>query len=105
MSHSVAFSPEAVTQLDDLEDYISDASSPLVAAHFIDNVISYCESLSLFPLRGTCRDDLLPTLRITHFRHTTVIAFTVDSQTKAVSILGVFYGGKNYAAFIENDGH
>ena len=72
MSHSVAFSPEAVTQLDDLEDYISDASSPVVAARF---------------------------------RHTTVIAFTVDSQTKAVSILGVFYGGKNYAAFIENDGH
>lgn len=94
-----------MAQLDALEDYISDAGSPLVAARFIDNVINYCENLSLFPLRGTRRDDLLPTLRITHYRHTTVIAFMVDSQAEAVSILGVFYGGQNYAALIQDEGH
>ncbi|NVZ19448.1 type II toxin-antitoxin system RelE/ParE family toxin [Pseudomonas costantinii] len=102
MSHSVAFSPEALAQLDALEDYIRDTGSPLVAARFIDNLVSYCESLSLFPLRGTRRDDLLPTLRITHYRHTTVIAFMAGPETETVSILGGVYGGQNYAALLQN---
>ncbi len=98
MSRSVAFSPEALVQLDALEDYISDAGSSRVAARFIDNIISYCESLALFPLRGICRDDLLAGLRITHYRHTTVIAFRVAPDNDTVSILGVFYGGQDYTA-------
>lgn len=104
MSHSVAFSPEALAQLDALEDYISDTGSPRVAARFIDNIISYCESLCVFPLRGIRRDDLLPTLRITHFRHTTTIAFMVGHDAETVSILGVFYGGRDYAALLQIDG-
>ena len=52
MSYTVAFSPEALAQLDALEDYISDAGSPVVAARFIDNLIRYCENLCLFPSRG-----------------------------------------------------
>lgn len=104
MSYTVVFSPEAVAQLDALEDYVSDAASPSSAARFIDNVIGYCESLCLFPLRGTCRDDLLPDLRITHYRRTTVIAFMVGPDTETVSILGVFYGGKDYAAMLQDEG-
>lgn len=103
MSYSVAFSPEALVQLDALEDYISTNRDPLIAARFVDNIISYCESLCVFPLRGTRRDELLPHLRTTHFRQTTVIAFTVDSQAQAVSILGVFYGGQDYTALLQND--
>ncbi|MFL1552931.1 type II toxin-antitoxin system RelE/ParE family toxin [Pseudomonas sp. ArH3a] len=104
MSHSVAFSPEALAQLDALEHYISDTGSPRVAARFIDNIISYCESLCVFPLRGIRRDDLLPTLRITQYRHTTTIAFMVAADTKTVSILGLYYGERNYAALLQNDG-
>ncbi|XVJ46249.1 type II toxin-antitoxin system RelE/ParE family toxin [Pseudomonas sp. UBT] len=104
MSHSVAFAPEALAQLDALEDYISDTESPVVAARFVDNLISYCESLCVLPLRGTRRDDLLPTLRITHYRHTTAIAFRVAADTHAVSILGVFYGGQDYAARFQSHG-
>lgn len=86
MSYTVVFSPEALAQLDALEGYVSDAASPSTAARCIDNLIGYCESLSLLPLRGTCRDDLLPELRITHYRRTTVIAFMVgpDSETVVV---------------------
>ncbi|WP_439862905.1 type II toxin-antitoxin system RelE/ParE family toxin [Pseudomonas antarctica] len=104
MSYSVAFSPEALAQLDALEGYISDTASPGVAARFVDSIISYCESLSLFPLRGTRRDDLLPTLRITHYRRTTSIAFMADPITETVWVVGVFYGGQNYAAFLHNEG-
>ena len=98
MSYTVAFAPEALAQLDALEDYISKTEAPDVAARFIDNIISYCESLALFPLRGICRDDLLAGLRITHYRHTTVIAFRVAPDNDTVSILGVFYGGQDYTA-------
>ena len=58
----------------------------------------------MFPLRGKCRNDLLPALRITHYRHTTAIAFSVAAETEAVSILGVFYGGQDYAAQFQNHG-
>ncbi|KAF2406290.1 Plasmid stabilization system protein ParE [Pseudomonas antarctica] len=104
MSHSVAFSPEALVQLEALEDCISDTASPRVAARFIDNIISHCESLCVFPLRGSHRDELLPTLRITHYQHTTTIAFMVAADTQTVSILGGYYGGRNYAALLQNDG-
>lgn len=104
MSYSIAFTPEALAQLDALEGYISETGSPRVAAYFIDNLISYCESLCVLPLRGTRRDDLLPTLRITHYRHTTAISFMVAPATKAVSILGMFYGGQDYAAVLQEHG-
>ena len=104
MSYAVAFSPEALAQLDALEDYISDAGSPVVDARFIDNLIRYCENLCLFPLRGTRRDDLLSHLRFTHYRRTTVIAFMVDSDNETVSILGLFYGGQDYTAWLQSDG-
>ncbi|OIN44147.1 plasmid stabilization protein [Pseudomonas azotoformans] len=104
MKCSVTFSPEALTQLDALEDYISDAGSPLVAARFVDNLVTCCENLTLFPLRGTRRDDVLPGLRITHYRHSTVIAFRVDARARRVSILGVFYGGQDYAVLSQQEG-
>ncbi|MBD8558779.1 type II toxin-antitoxin system RelE/ParE family toxin [Pseudomonas lactis] len=100
MSYSVVFSPEVLAQLDALEDYISDVGSPPVAARFIDNLVSYCESLALFPLRGVRRDDLLKDLRITHYRRSTIIAFRVRPDFKTVSIVGMFYGGQDYTAWL-----
>jgi toxin ParE1/3/4 len=64
-------------------------------------VLDTCESLQTFPLRGTCCDDIRPGLRITHHRKRTVIAFTVDGGR--VAILGVFYGGQDYAIALHED--
>jgi toxin ParE1/3/4 len=44
------------------------------------------------------RDDILPGLRITHFRKKTVIAFLVLKNR--VEILGIFHGGRDYAAIL-----
>lgn len=96
----MVFAPQALAHLDALEDFISNAASAAVAARFVDRLISHCESFSLFPLRGTRRDDLLTDLRITHYRHSTIIAFTVNTADKTVSILGVFYGGQSYAGLL-----
>lgn len=103
MSYSVAFSPEALAQLDALEDYIGTHANPQTAERFVDALINFCESLVVFPLRGTRREDLLPNLRTTHFRHSTTIAFRVHTPSRTVMILGVFYGGQDYATLLQRE--
>ena len=93
-SFGVKFAPEALEQLDNLEQYIAEAASSTVAAGYIDAIVSYCESLQSFPNRGTQRDDIRPGLRITNYRGRTVIAFAVEEDQPY--IIGVFYGGQDY---------
>ncbi len=102
MSYIVRFSPLALAQIDAIEDYITPAGSPAAAIRHADGIVSYCESLATFPLRGTTRDDVVPGLRITNYRHSTVIAFTVDGSDQTVSILGVFYGGQDFETALTN---
>lgn len=77
MSYAVVFSPEAEEQLAELYRYIAAAASPDVAARYTEAIVTYCESLRTFPLRGTMRDDVRPGLRITNYRKRAVIAFDV----------------------------
>ena len=58
-------------------------------------MIETCESLGILPLRGVSREDIRPSLRVTHHRGRTVIAYAVDSDSRTVSILGVLYGGQD----------
>ena len=102
MTHyRVVFSPESEEQLAKLEGYIAAAASPTIAANYTDAIITYCESLCTFPLRGTKRDDIRPGLRITNYRGRTAIAFEVSGNT--VSIIGVFYGGQDYEARLRSE--
>lgn len=43
----------------------------------VDAIRGFVKSLSRFPHRGTCREDLLPGLRVVPFGKRTAIAFTV----------------------------
>ncbi len=101
MSHRVVFSPEALEQLPELYRYIAQAASPSVALAYTEAIVSYCESLNLFPLRGTRRDDVRPGLRLTNYKKRTVIAFDVDSEV--VSIIGIFYGGQDHESLLRGD--
>ena len=101
MKSRVVFSPQALEQLTELYRYIAEAASPDVAARYTESIVSYCESLRTFPLRGTSRDDVRPGLRITHDKKRTVIAFAVE--TESVSIIGIFYGGQDYEAVLRDD--
>lgn len=100
MSYAVLFAPEALDQLDAIEDYIAHAGSPSVAARYVDAIVAYCESLTTFPQRGIRRDDLMSGLRITHYRGNTVVAFMVDTKARTVSVVGVFHGGQDYEAIL-----
>jgi plasmid stabilization system protein ParE len=52
--------------------------------------------LQTFRARGVARHNLLPGLRVTHFRKRAIIAYMLDPE--GVSIVGVFYGGQDYEA-------
>jgi len=101
VSWRVVFSPEALDRLDAIEQYIAEASSPVTAVRYVDAVVAYCDSLTLFPQRGTSRDDLLPGLRITNYHGSAVVAFVVNEAAEAVAIVGVFYGGQDYEGVLQ----
>jgi toxin ParE1/3/4 len=94
--YTVVFAPEAEDNLVELYEYISEHGSPALAQRYTDAIVTHCESLATFPLRGTRRDDVRPNLRITNYRRRTVIAFEVDEAGRRVAILGIFYGGRDY---------
>ena len=96
MSHSVVFAPEVSDQLEALFLYVAERSSPAIAERFTGAVVTTCERLALFPLRGVAREDIRPGLRLTHHKGRTMIAYAVDEDAQTVSILGVFYGGQDH---------
>ena len=101
MSYRVVFSPAAGEQLAALYGYIAVAASPDIAARYTEAIVSYCESLCAFPLRGILRDDIRPCLRITHYKKRAVIAFDVDADQ--VSIIGVYHGGQDYKTLLQDN--
>jgi plasmid stabilization system protein ParE len=99
--HTVVFTPEAQEQLAALYRYMAVAESPTIAERYVSAVIAYCEGLQNFPHRGTCRDDMRPSLRITNYKKRVAIAFDVDAEQ--VSIIGVFYGGQDYETVFQSE--
>ncbi len=93
MSHRIEFSPEALGDLIDLYDYIALRDGAGRAIAYIDRVEDCCRNLSVFPDRGTRRDDLRPGLRIVGLERRAVIAFQVSAGT--ITILRVLYGGRD----------
>ena len=101
MKYRVVFSPEAEEQLAELYRYIASVASPVVAERYVNAIISCCETLETFPLRGVPRDDIRPGILLTNYKGRTIIAFAVDSEL--VSIIGVFYGGQDYQTALQDD--
>ena len=94
MTRRLVFAPEAEQQLVSLYRYISAAASPGIAGRYINSILKTCENLQDFPFRGVARDDIRPGLRVTHHNKRTTVAFAVEEEV--VSIVGVFYGGRDY---------
>jgi toxin ParE1/3/4 len=94
--YSVVFAPEAEDNLVEIYEYIAAHASPAIAERYTSAIVAYCEGLKTFPRRGTQRHDIRPGLRVTNYQGRAVIAFEVDDATRTVSVLGVFYGGRDY---------
>ena len=102
MAHRVVFSPEAEAQIVSLHRYVATASSLANADRFTDAIVTFCERFRTSPRRGTRRDDIRPGLRTIGFRRRVTVAFAVDDDT--VTILGIFYGGRDYASAFRHEG-
>jgi len=98
----VIFTPRAERHIDSLHAYITEHASESRADAYVARIVTFCNGLTTFPLRGLQRDDLLPGLRTTGFGRRITIAFVVTSD--AVLIEGIFYGGRDFEAAVrEND--
>ena len=95
----VSFSQRAERQLEDLLRYITEDSGEARADAFVGRVVEFCKGLSTFPERGTRRDDLRPGLRTIGFRRRATVAFVVGEEE--VTVLGVFYGGQDFEAALD----
>jgi len=100
--YSVDFSATARDQLVALDAYLAEVASPGVAARYVDGLLDFCYSLSVFPERGTRRDDIRPGLRVTHFRGRTLVAIAVDARAKRVSIVGIFHAGRDFESVLSH---
>lgn len=92
----VRFSERAEQHLDGLYEHIERQSGASRADAFVSGIVAYCHGLALFPERGTRRDDVRPGTRILGYRRSIAIAFTVEPE--GVTILGVYYGGRDHEA-------
>lgn len=61
-------------------------------------VYAACTALETFPKRGAPREDLGPGVRLLGFERRVAIAYGVNENE--VEILGVFYGGRDFAAIL-----
>jgi len=101
--YAVVFTPEAEDQLANLYHFIAAVASPITAERYTNAIITHCEGMQTVPNRGTRRDDIRPSLRITNYKQRAVIAFTVDDGALMVTIIGVYYGGQDYEAALQID--
>jgi toxin ParE1/3/4 len=91
--HEVVFAPEARDDLLGLYEYIATHSNAARAHSFARRIVDYCQSLAMFPERGTRRDELRPGLRTIGYRRRVTIAFHVIPDR--VIIDRILYAGRD----------
>lgn len=83
------FSPEALTQLNELENYLLEHASAGVAEAYLDRLLDFCDRIALDPVAGHNRHDLLPGLRTRTFEKSRVLCFLVlDEDVHIIAIFG-----------------
>ncbi|MDE2181969.1 MAG: type II toxin-antitoxin system RelE/ParE family toxin [Alphaproteobacteria bacterium] len=101
MIYRVVFSPAAGSQLDGLYAYIAEMGGVQAAEGFVGGIHQHCLNLADFPHQGSSRKSAdIPNLRTLPYKRRAVIAFTADDAAEVVTILGVFYGGRDYESYL-----
>lgn len=94
MTFEVIITPEAEQQIINLHGYITEKAGSVIADNYANALLDYLDGFSTLPHRGNKRDDIRQGMRVTHFRHRTIIAFAVDGNR--VFIAGIYHGGQSY---------
>lgn len=100
--YSVIYSPEALADLIAIQRYVANAAGIDVARMFASRLVQACDSLADAPHRGTRRDEVRPNVRTIGFRRRVTIAFSVDEDL--VTIIGIFYKGRDWRAALQARG-
>lgn len=104
MNYRVIFSSVAGSQTDDLYAYLAERAGEPIAESYVGGIQALCLGLADFPNRGAPRDHpAVPDLRIIVYKGNVTIAYTVDEAAGMVTILGIFYGGQDYAHRLATD--
>ena len=102
MPNPIVVTPEARDQIDQLCHYIAAAAQDAdIAMRFVDSQLDHITTLADFPQRGTPREDIRPGLRTIPWKRRATIAYVVEERD--VVILGIFYAGRDIAAFLRED--
>lgn len=105
MTGRINYTPEAEQQLQDLDDWITEAASAGIARRFVSAIMDHIDGILLFPLAGRARDDVRPGMRTTTFKKKTLVAYALDESSDEImiNILGVFHGGQDWKAALSED--
>ncbi len=103
MSRPVRFSPEAIADLRGMYDYIAPRGGKQVAAAYVARINQFCLGLSMFPERGTLRNDIWTGLRLLGFERRVTVAIEVTADE--VRIVRVFGRGQDVEAHLREDQH
>lgn len=102
-TYSVYLLPDAIKDLENIYEYITEQSGfPERAWAYIERLRTKCQDLETAPQRGQQRSDLMESLRICPLDKKAVAAFVIDENEQVVSILNIFYGGRNYETIMSN---
>jgi toxin ParE1/3/4 len=100
-TYRVYFLPDAIKDLEDIYEYIVGQSGfPERTWKCMEELKLKCHELEAFPVSGQLRNDLMDGLRIYPLGSRAVAAFLIDEVKLTVSILNIFYGGRDYEVLL-----
>ena len=103
-SYEVYLTPDAIQDMTDIYEYIAAKSGlPEVAWTYIEKLRQKCHELRKAPLIGQQRNDLRKNLRIVAINKNAIAAFEVIEDKRIVTILNIFYGGRDYEAIMGSE--
>ena len=103
-SYEVYLTRDAIQDLIDIYEYITEKSGfPEVAWAYIEKLRLKCHDLKTIPLIGQQRDDLRKNLRIVAIDKDAIAAFEANEDKQIVTILNIFYGGRDYEAIMGSE--
>ncbi len=101
-TRSVQYAPQFRSDLESIYDHVADNASSATASGFVGRIETFCESLSRASERGTHHHEIRAGLRSVGFERRVTIFFQVAEET--VSILRIFYAGRDWQAFLDEIG-
>jgi toxin ParE1/3/4 len=93
----LSFAPNAESNLEQIEDYITDNSNADTAAKVVDQIVDRCEELATMPRSGKAREEIAPGVR-SATSGMYIIYYRIYSDK--VEILRVWHAARDNAALI-----